>query len=212
MAESASDRQTLLLYGAGAQLVIDFEETCLRLGWRCLGVRNVAGPTFSRAEATVGVDELTAAQKAASFLIPVFSPEGRRAALGDALSRGLSMPATLLDPTAVVSSSATFGRGSYVNAGSVIGGATTVGEFSIVNRAVSIGHHCRIDDFVSIGPGATLAGRVRVRYGAVIGAGAVILPDVDIGANANVGAGSVVTRNVPAGAVVYGNPARLVQP
>jgi acetyltransferase-like isoleucine patch superfamily enzyme len=45
---------------------------------------------------------------------------------------------------------------------------------------------------------------------ASIGAGAVILPGVRIGHHALVGAGSVVTRDVPDGAVVCGNPARVM--
>jgi acetyltransferase-like isoleucine patch superfamily enzyme len=44
-----------------------------------------------------------------------------------------------------------------------------------------------------------------------IGGNATILPGVRIGAGALVGAGSVVTRDVPAGAVVAGNPARVVK-
>lgn len=39
----------------------------------------------------------------------------------------------------------------------------------------------------------------------------VILKGVHIGAGAVVGAGSVVTRNVPEGAVVAGNPARVIR-
>lgn len=50
-----------------------------------------------------------------------------------------------------------------------------------------------------------------VREGAAIGAGAVILPGVTIGRKALVGAGAVVTKDVPDGAVVVGNPARVVQ-
>jgi len=49
-----------------------------------------------------------------------------------------------------------------------------------------------------------------VRRRASIGSGAVILPGLEIGEGALVGAGAVVTRDVPAGAVVAGNPARLV--
>jgi len=44
---------------------------------------------------------------------------------------------------------------------------------------------------------------------AIIGGGAVVLPMVKVGDGALVGAGAVVTRDVPAGAVVFGNPARV---
>jgi len=50
-----------------------------------------------------------------------------------------------------------------------------------------------------------------VRRRAAIGTGAVILPGLTIGAGAMVGAGSVVTKDVPDGAVVVGNPARVVR-
>lgn len=44
-----------------------------------------------------------------------------------------------------------------------------------------------------------------------IGGAAVICPGVTIGDRAVIGAGSVVTHNVPAGAVVAGNPARVLR-
>jgi acetyltransferase-like isoleucine patch superfamily enzyme len=50
-----------------------------------------------------------------------------------------------------------------------------------------------------------------VKRGASIGSGAVLLCGVTVGENAIVGAGSVVTRDVPAGAVVAGNPARILK-
>ena len=50
-----------------------------------------------------------------------------------------------------------------------------------------------------------------VKRRAAVGTGAIILPGVIIGETAIVGAGAVVTRDVPAGAVVVGNPARVLR-
>jgi acetyltransferase-like isoleucine patch superfamily enzyme len=51
----------------------------------------------------------------------------------------------------------------------------------------------------------------RVKSGASIGSGATLLCGITIGEKALVGAGSVVTKDVPPGAVVAGNPARVVK-
>ena len=49
-----------------------------------------------------------------------------------------------------------------------------------------------------------------VRRGASIGSNATILCGLEIGERAVVGAGAVVTKSVPPGAVVAGNPARVI--
>jgi acetyltransferase-like isoleucine patch superfamily enzyme len=52
-------------------------------------------------------------------------------------------------------------------------------------------------------------GGVALRARCYLGANATVLCGVEVGAGAIVGAGSVVTHDVPAGAVAYGNPARV---
>lgn len=53
--------------------------------------------------------------------------------------------------------------------------------------------------------------RTLVKRGASIGSSATLLCGVTIGEYAVVGAGSVVTKDVPPGAVVAGNPARIMK-
>ncbi|MCU0802387.1 MAG: serine acetyltransferase, partial [Rhodobacteraceae bacterium] len=78
----------------------------------------------------------------------------------------------------------------------------------VINHQAVIGPNALIFHQVTIGSN----GRgVPVIGGHVdIGAGAKIIGPVRIGDHARIGANAVVTRDVPAGAVVVGNPARLL--
>ena len=204
---------SIVLYAVGSPLVADVEETCRRLGVAVAGaVRNVDGAhCLLDASVLRELADVDAALLRVPCIVPLFNPTNRRRAAGEAIGRGFSIAPALVDPTAIVASSAQLGDGSYLNAGVVIGAAARLGRHAIVNRASSIGHHAGIGDFVSIGPGATVAGLASIERGAMIGAGAVILPRIAIGAGCIIGAGAVVTRNVSSGSMAVGNPARIVR-
>jgi len=53
--------------------------------------------------------------------------------------------------------------------------------------------------------------RTLIKRGASIGSGTTLLCGITIGEKAMIGAGSVVTKDVPPGAVVAGNPARVIR-
>jgi acetyltransferase-like isoleucine patch superfamily enzyme len=53
-------------------------------------------------------------------------------------------------------------------------------------------------------------GPVDIRDNCFIGHGAMIMPRVTIGPNSIVAAGAIVTKDVPPGAVVGGNPAKVI--
>ncbi len=118
-----------------------------------------------------------------------------------------------------------------------IGNDVSVGTLSVIEHHVEIADNVRIHTQVFIpeysvleegcwiGPNVVftnakyplspgvkdcLAGPI-IRKGAKIGANVTLLPGVVIGENALVGAGSVVVRDVLPGAVVAGNPARIIR-
>ena len=111
-------------------------------------------------------------------------------------------------------------KGAIVGNRCKISSHTFICEGVTLEDEVFIGHNVTFtnDRF----PRATAGGRLQteadwscvptlVKRGASIGSGAVLLCGITIGENALVGAGSVVIRDVPAGAVVAGNPARIIK-
>jgi sugar O-acyltransferase (sialic acid O-acetyltransferase NeuD family) len=204
---------SVVLYGVGSPLVVDYEESCRRQGLAIVGaVKNVAGPVQTVSACPVYLaGELPETLRSHPFIVPIFTPGRRRLAVEDAERHGFGRSFVLADPTAVVALSTTIGPGTFVNCGVVVGGAGRIGDFVVINRSASIGHHAQIGNYAAIGPGAVLAGNVTLGRGAVVGVGAVITPEITIGDNAVVSAGSVVTNDVPANSLVGGQPARVLR-
>jgi sugar O-acyltransferase (sialic acid O-acetyltransferase NeuD family) len=112
---------------------------------------------------------------------------------------------------AQLSSRASLGTGNMILHCAIVQAQTKIGSHCIINTGAQVDHDCVIEDYVHIGPGAILSGTVSVGEGAFIGAGAVVIPGKKIGSWSVVGAGSVVISDVPDGAVVVGNPARIIR-
>ena len=119
--------------------------------------------------------------------------------------------ATLIHPSAQISSRSSVGEGTIVSAGVIVASHTRLGRHVIVNRGALIGHHTSIGDYVTIQPGANIAGACRIGEAAYVGMGAVIVDHVEIGSHSVVGAGAVVIGDVPENVLVVGVPARVVK-
>jgi acetyltransferase-like isoleucine patch superfamily enzyme len=129
------------------------------------------------------------------------------------------------------------GHGVLIREQNEIGDDVSIGSGSNVEHHVRIGNRVRLhsnvfvpelsvlEDDCWLGPNVVVT---NARYPATpttkealvgayiekrakIGANTTILPGVRIGTDALVGAGAVVTVDVPSGAVVAGNPARIIK-
>lgn len=116
--------------------------------------------------------------------------------------------ATVVHPSATISSHAKLAEGAQVLMGATIQAGASIGANSVVNTRASVDHDCQIGAHVHLAPGVTLSGTVTVGDGVHIGTGAAVIQGVEIGAGAFVAAGSVVTADVPKAATVMGVPAR----
>jgi UDP-perosamine 4-acetyltransferase len=118
-------------------------------------------------------------------------------------------PINAVSPNAVVSPSATLGRGIAIMAGVIINASAEIGDGAIINTNAGIDHDCRIGRGAHIGPGSALAGKVQIGCESFLGAGTCVIPGVSIGSRAIVGAGSVVVQDIPDGMTAMGVPARI---
>lgn len=81
----------------------------------------------------------------------------------------------------------------------------------VIHPSTCIGRHVTLRHCVTLGNRDSTTRAPVLEDNVEVGANAVIIGPITIGRNAIVGAGAVVTKDVPAGAVVVGNPAKVIK-
>ncbi|WP_432411010.1 acetyltransferase [Rasiella sp. SM2506] len=117
---------------------------------------------------------------------------------------------TFIHTTAVVYPSAIIGKGVQLLPNAVVDAAVTIGDFTIVNNNATVSHNTIVGNYCHIAINAAISGGCIVGEGTLVGAGSIILPEITIGKWVTIGAGAVVTKNIPDGAIVVGNPAKII--
>jgi putative colanic acid biosynthesis acetyltransferase WcaB len=89
------------------------------------------------------------------------------------------------------------------------------GHGLVVNHETIIGENCTLRNSTTIGnkklQDGSYTASPKIGNNVDIGANVVIIGSITVGNNAVIGAGSVVVKDVPEGAVVVGNPAKVIR-
>jgi sugar O-acyltransferase (sialic acid O-acetyltransferase NeuD family) len=119
--------------------------------------------------------------------------------------------ANIIHKTALVSPSATLGRGVTLRAGAIIQSDAVVGDCVTIMEYSGIGHDTVVEDNVQIAAGVFIGGRCRVGKNTYIATGVPVKDSITIGNNSVIGIGSVVSKDIPENVIAVGNPARAVK-
>jgi UDP-perosamine 4-acetyltransferase len=133
----------------------------------------------------------------------------RERATAHALKLGYKL-INAISPHALISPSATLGKGIAIMGGAVINAQSNIEDLAIINTGATIDHDCQIGFCAHIAPQCGLAGNVQVGRHAFLGIGTKVIPEINIGNNTIVGAGSVVISNIPALTTAFGCPAKII--
>ena len=124
-----------------------------------------------------------------------------------------------IEPGAIIRDKVKIGDNAVIMMGAVINIGAEIGEGTMIDMNAVLGGRAIVGKRCHIGAGTVLAGVIEppsaqpviVEDDVMIGANAVVIEGVKIGKGAVVAAGAIVLQNVPEGAVVAGNPAKVIK-
>ena len=204
---SGPGKRDLVIVGAGG-LGREVLWTAQATDWRPIGFLDDAPIRGPLDVPHLGPIALASQYSKAHFVIAIGAPRVRRVVAEKIRStRGVRF-ASIVHPTAILSSSVEIGPGTVVGAFCVATVQVRIGCHVILDRGVNVGHDCVIGDYCTVSPLVPLAGKVVIEDGVWIGAGATVRQGVLLRRGSMAGMGAVVVKDVAENQLVAGCPAR----
>lgn len=214
--ENGDVHMILFIYGAsGAAIEIyDLAERVNALSRRYSKIYLI--DDFEEESSYYGTDRIhfssceTVATEDFEFIIAVGEPSARAFLLKRIEENGYKL-ATLIDPSAMVSSTARIAPGCIVNAQSIVSSMVVMEKNCFLGFHVVVGHDAHLKKNTVVCPMATVGGGSIVGENTFIGLNSSMKEGVNLGDRVIVGMGAMVFRSVEDGCTVLGNPARVTK-
>jgi sugar O-acyltransferase (sialic acid O-acetyltransferase NeuD family) len=142
------------------------------------------------------------------YAIGTFQSRMSRRSLLQQLGIPSSRFATLLHPTAQISSDSSIGAGSIIHSNVTLYPGSRIGAHVILSAGCVIGVNTSIDNYSLLAAGVTTATNVVIGECVMLGTSVTVGPNIRMAEGSMAAVGSVVLRDVDAFIQVIGNPAK----
>ena len=135
-----------------------------------------------------------------------------RARLFEELSRQGVPFTNVIDPSVIIHSNVSIGKGNVIIANCRIGACAEIGNNNFLSAFVNIEHHNILGSHCTFGPGVLTSSRVSLGDRIRLGTGIFIEPGVKIGDDSIIASGAIITANVTANSIVKTRVETFVRP
>lgn len=118
---------------------------------------------------------------------------------------------SLIHNTAILSSDAIIGEGTFVGPYCIVTNNVKIGSHGIINRFNSIGHDSTIGNFISMMPSAVISGNCNIGDCCYMGNNSGIREKIEICKGVKIGMNAAVVKNIYEAGVYAGVPAKRIK-
>jgi acetyltransferase EpsM len=119
--------------------------------------------------------------------------------------------ASIIHPTAVISTTSRIGSGTVIMPYAEVNANTDIGMHCIIDTAAVLEYESEVGDYTHVSPNATLSGNASSGEGAQIDSSATIISGKHVGSWSVIGAGATVIEHIPAYSKTVGNPSGIIE-